>query len=200
MGSDSGLNNRVFFLLSPEKERESGLYDEPEFDTTETNNRIATALIHKPVDGVGTYDYEDVADTAAKIKGLDPRSQALLLNLALYFAIDLGRDVIDADCCERALKLVEYRNAVEAFLDLFQTDNKEGRLSHEIIRELRRNHGKMPYRELYHEMHAVDRGLRFWKETFNTLVLNNVIAIRQAKAGKGSEQRPAMVYLLKENL
>lgn len=192
-GSDSGLNNRMFFLLSPEEPRESGLYSEPEFDVTETNNRITRALIHRPIDGVATYDYDDLTDTAAKIKGLDPCSQSLFEHLAMYFAIDLGRDCIDVDCCERALKLVEYRNAVEAYLDLFQADTKEAAIPHEIIRELRRNRGKMKYRDLYHDLHAMDR-LRAWNQSLALLRGEGLILIREPRNGKDAR----MVYLLKE--
>lgn len=198
-GSDSGLNNRMFFLLSPEEPRESGLYSEPEFDVTLTKKLLDQAFIHNPVNGMATYDYEDLTDTAMKIKGLDPRSQSLFEHLALYFAIDLGRDEIDADCCERALKLVEYRNSVEAYLDLFQADTKEAAIPHEIIRELRRNHGKMKYRDLYHDLHAIDR-LYPWNRSISLLCGEGLILIREHREskGKGGEQVSKMIYLLKE--
>lgn len=200
-GSDSGLNNRMFFLLSPEQPKESDLYSEPEFDTTETHNRIMNAWTHNPnAEGLGTYDYEiDVLELSVseRIKGLDPRSQAMFEHLALYFAIDLGRDAIDAECCSRARALVDYRNAVEAYLDLFQADSKDAALPHEIIRELRRNYGKMKYRDLYHNLHALDR-LKSWNHAIGLLRDNGLIAIREPRTGKGNEQIPRMVYLLKQ--
>ena len=122
-----------------------------------------------------------------RITGLDPRSQALFEHLALYFAIDLGRDAIDAECCERARALVDYRSAVESYLDLFQADSKDAAVPHEIIRELRRNHGTMKYRDLYHDLHAIDR-LKSFNGAIALLRGEGLILIREGRKGKGNEQ------------
>src|SRR5208283_3285053 len=100
----------------------------------------------------GVYAFEDTAEVEKLLAGMDPRSMQLVQKLALYFAIDLQRDGIDGDCVKRALALVDYRNAATRFLDPPEADNELGRLQMGVKRTLRRNGGRITYRELCRRM------------------------------------------------
>jgi hypothetical protein len=191
----SGLNDRMFFLLAPEKPRDAGFFTEPVLiEGAKRTKELLTKATQQSV-----YDYEDYASAQEKIKAFkDPRSIGLVERLALYFAIDLGLDSIDSECLDRAVALVKYRNSTLAFLDPIEAETRQGQLQQEITRELRRNGGKMPYRQLERDLHAARKGTGFWSDSFKGLELAGVIAYRPAKKGRASEQRPAMVYLLKQ--
>ena len=189
-----GLNDRMFFLLAPEEPRPSVPYIEPDFKegAAETHRLIIKAT------NQGTYEYEDRVYMAAKFKGLDARGLAMAEKLALYFAVDLGLDEIDNECVDRARVLADYRRDVLAYLDPIEAETTQGRDQQQITRELRRNGGKMPYRDLYRDMHANRLGSSRWKFAVDGLIQEGQIAVRAAKAGKGDSQRPKMVYLLKQ--
>ncbi len=191
----SGLNDRMFFLLAPETPREAEMYSETDalVGMAETFNRIQKAINQR------TYDYEDREDAKRWFKGLDARSLAAAERLALYFAIDLGLDSITDDCCYRARQLADYRRDVLAYLDPVEGETLQGKKQMEIVRELRRNGGKMLYRELKHALNGERWGSGLWKSCFDGIVDNGTIAHKKAKPGKGADQRPAMVYLLKQD-
>jgi hypothetical protein len=193
---DSGLNDRMFFLLAPQKEREHGLYSEIAVDTEPTRHLIEAAITK------AEFDYEDRIDAQSKVKGIDPRSIAMFENLALYFAIDLGLDCIDRDCCERAKLLVEYRNKTQEYLDPVQAENNQAKDQTLIVRELQKHQGQMATRLLKKALHVNELGTRRWNDAYRGLLDEGVIAHREgvgASAGrKPEEQRPAMTYLLKQ--
>ena len=195
---DSGLNDRMFFLLAPLQERVNSLYSEIALDPEPTRHLIESATAKSS----GVLDYDDYIDAQSKVKGIDPRSMTMFENLALYFAVDLGKESIDADCCERALRLVEYRNKTQAYLDPVQADTNQGRDQMGIVRELRRNHGKMSTRKLKKAMHYERLGTRRWADAYQGLVMDGVIASRDevgpSSGRKPEDQRPATTYLLKQ--
>ena len=118
----------------------------------------------------------------------------MLFALSLYFAIDLQREQIDADCLERAKALVDFRDQGLAFLAPIEADNEQGRLQQEILRELRQNRGKMPYRKLCQELNAGRTGTKQWNSSYWGLVDDKQIAdfMEKTKAGRTSH----MVALL----
>jgi hypothetical protein len=195
---DSGLNDRMFFLLAPEEERETHMYDAPNLlESAPLTRKLIDKAIEKK-----EFDYEDREDAQQKIRGVDPRSQALFQDLALYFAIDQGLDSIDADCCERARALVEYRNQTQAFLDPVQADTRQGKIQIEIIRMLKLHQGKMPLRDLKKEMHSERLGTRMWNDAMKGLLEEGTLVYRDAVSGKGlkpEDQKPAMIYLPKQS-
>lgn len=116
---ESGLVDRMFFLLTPEKPKP--LVPEKQVNYLEglmvTKNRIEAAINRKQFT---LYDdffdelYDVAADMAARFG--DPRSMNMVYKLALYFAVDLGRKSIDIECLERAVDLVKYRNQAIAHI------------------------------------------------------------------------------------
>jgi len=196
-GDHADFDNRLFFLLTPEQPKQgNGRYQD--VDTTagasETQRRIEAAITQK------VYDYDDCMGTfidEALNQFHDARDKTMLQVLSLYFAIDLGRSSIDNDCVDRAYKLVRYRQKTCAYLDPIQAETKDGAVMVQIVREVRRNRGTMRLRDLEHNLDAQGKG-SLWDSAIRTLVLNRKrIALRDAIRG-GKKQRPAMVYLLKQ--
>jgi hypothetical protein len=188
----SGLNDRMFFLLSPEEPREASVFIEPDFVE---GSKITKALIDKAV-RQGVFDYEDRNAVVDIVRGLDPRSIGLIERLALYFAVDLGYDSIEGEALARAKALVDYRIATQAYLDPIEASTKQGKLQQEIVRELKRNGSKMPLRILKHDLHSERHGSWEWGSSFNGLVSEGRILVKDVKTAKGQMQK--MVYLLKE--
>lgn len=190
----TGLNDRMFFLLAPEKPKEATLYREDfHFDTTKTR-RLIDQAVQK-----GSFDYLDFKAANQKLSELkNPRAINAAQNYALFFAMDLGRASIDDDCINRAYALAKYRQDVLAYLDPIEGETLQGKKQLTIIRELRRNAGKMPYRSLKHELGGEKWGTGMWDSCFNGLVNSGRIAVREAIKGYGPDQRPKMVYLIKQ--
>src|SRR6266851_676217 len=164
-GIASGIEDRMFFVVSPEKPRESNLYRDP----TMTGAKKTRELIDRAINQ-RTFPLEDAEMFETRIKGMDPRSQNLVLKLALFFAIDLNLSVVDDDCAERACALVAYRNQAAAFLEPIEADNAEGRLQKEMLRELRQHLGRMPYREFCRNLEYHRYGTRNWNGAYRGLV------------------------------
>lgn len=205
-GDHVDLDNRMLFLLTPETPRMSGqrfVQANVGPGALETKRRIEAAM------AIGEFEYADdfMIDSYFEYFADDPRDQALLQTLALYFAIDLNPGLNDAPfgtigfgSVERAAELVKYRRATRKFLDIADVaETAQGRLQKRIIRELRRQGGQMRYRDLYRSLDALSVGTDFWNKAFQGLVNSRIIAHREA-AGGGRAQQAAMVYLLKNDL
>lgn len=189
----SGLNDRMFFLLAPEKPKEAGMYVEANLTAGAAQT---LKLIQKAIQQ-GIYDYQHPLYAQSKFRGLDARGLAAAERLAVYFAADLGESVITDECVDRARALADYRREVLTFLDPIEAETLQGKIQQEITRELRRSGGKLPYRQLHHDLHGERLGSGLWENAFNGIVNNGTIAVRVAKSGRGVG-RPKMVYLLKQ--
>ncbi len=190
----SGLNDRMFFLLAPEKPKEAGMYVEGNFvEGAIKTKRLIDRAIQQDI-----FDYEDHWYAESKFRGLDARGLAAAEWFALYFAVDLGLSVIDSECVDRARALADYRRDTLAYLDPVEAETFQGRIQQEIIRELRRNGGKQTYRNLHHNLSGRAMGSGVWDNAFNGLRGNGTIDVRAAVTGKDVSQRPKMVYLLKQ--
>jgi hypothetical protein len=180
-GISSGLEDRMFFVISPENPKPTLPYSDPNIAGCNlTRQRIDSAVKQE------SYDFEDKADYVRRVSGMDPRSMALVQVLALYFAIDLGLGAIDSDCIGRAMALVEYRNQVAAFLAPIEADNKEGRLQKEMIREVRQSKGKISYRDLCQNLDYTRHGLFEWGRAYKGLLGEKILVEfhEQKTAGK----------------
>jgi len=194
-GVVSGLEDRMFFVVSPEKPREPGLYRTPPMEeAAKKTQAIIEAAILK-----GVYDFESLEKAQRFASELqDPRSMQMLLAFALYFAIDLQRDTIDSDCLERARKVVEYRNRAINFLAPIEADNEQGRLQQEIMRELRKSAGKMKYRDMCRNMHANRCGTDRWNAAYFGLVKSGIIADFNEKTKSGQMCRMTALLILND--
>jgi hypothetical protein len=189
-GMASGLVDRMFFVVSPEEPNPTAPFYNPDFSSgaNRTRELMARAVSQQH------YEFEDFKGYADKVSGMDARSMELVRKLALFFAVDLGLSAVDADCVERAVALLEYRNQATRFLDPIEADNQQGRLQKEIIRELRQNRGKMRYRDLCRELDYTRYGLDVWKRAYSTMLPEGIIC--EFKEKQASGQTSKMVGLL----
>lgn len=205
-GDHVDLDNRMFFLLTPEVPRVSGqrfIQASLGPGALETRRRIEGAV------AIGEFEYAEdfMIDSYFQLFADDPRDQALLQTLALYFAVDLNPGLNDAPfgtigfgAVERAADLVKYRRETRKFLDIADVaETQQGRLQKRIIRELRRHGGKIRYRELYRNLDALSVGTDFWNKALHGLVNSGIIVCREATVG-GRTQQAGIVYLLKNEL
>jgi len=166
-GISSGIKDRMFFVVSPEKPRQLIPYRDPLFrGALKTKELIDRAIAQ------GKFRLDDPL-WEHHIAGIDdPRSLDLLVKLSLYFAVDLGTMVVDDDCVERARALVDYRNQAAKFLEPIEAENQEGRLMKEILRELKQNGGRMSYRDLCLNLDYSRHG-RLWNTAYDLLKSNS---------------------------
>ena len=162
----SGMEDRLFFTLSPKEPKPTTPYKDPAFQEGAIKTRQA---IDAAVDR-GVFEYEDAAGAVRILNGMDPRSMQLVQMLALYFAVDLQEDCITPDCLERAEGLVKYRNAVRDYLEPIEADNQQGRIQKEILRELKQAGGKLKYRDLCLNMDYGRFGTYVWKTAFTGML------------------------------
>ena len=166
-GVVSGMEDRMFFCVGPEKPRPLA----PILNADLMPGSVLTIqAIHDAITK-GIYEYEDF-EHAQKFfaEWNDPRSQGLLEKFALYMAVDLQRGVIDAECLERSAAIVRFRNATTLYLAPIEADNAQGRVQLEMEREIRKNGGKMTYRKLCQDMTSSRYGTDFWNRAYKTMV------------------------------
>ena len=165
-GISSGMEDRMFFVVSPEKPRPTTPYRDPSFFNT---GHIFKRLIDNAIQKV-SWEFEDFKGYADKVSGMDPRSMAMVQKLALGFAILCGYDFIEDDAIERALALVKYRNQTAKFLAPIEAENPQARIQMEIERELRQNGGLMTYRKLCRNLHYDVIGADMWNRAVKTML------------------------------
>lgn len=195
-GIVSGLEDRMFFIVSPEKPKPAVPFHDPLLvpGAAETRKRIDAAIVKKE------YEFEDPGYFTKQVAGMDPRSMSLVMKFALFLTIDMGLDKIDDDVIERALALVEYRNQVSTFLEPIEADNQQGRLQKEIIRELKQNGGQMSYRNLCLNLDYSRYGIDVWNRAYRTMlpygIDEGIICEWQAQTTTG-KRSTRMVGLIK---
>lgn len=189
-GVVSGMEDRMFFVVSPEKPKNASIYHLPSLEEAakKTLSVMETALLK------AKYQFESFEEVEKLVSGMNPRTMQMLFALSLYFAIDLQKEKIDSDCLKRAKALTDFRDQGLKFLAPIEADNEQGRLQQEILRELRQNKGKMPYRELCQELNAGRVGTERWKSSYWGLVGEKYIADFKEKTSSG--QTAHMVGLL----
>ena len=193
-GAVSGMEDRMFFVVSPEKPKPAGAYHLPQIDEAakKTQAVIESALLK------GVYEFASMEEVQALVTGMNPRTMQMLFALALYFAIDLGRDKIDLDCLTRAKELVAFRDQSIIFLAPIEADNEQGRMQQEITRELRQHKGKMTYRDLCNELHAERFGSDRWKAGYRGLISEGVIADYNEKLSSGRTSHMVALLVLND--
>lgn len=188
-GGSSGLDERFFFLYQPEilDPLKPYIHVDTRVAAVETSKRINKAVKQ------GVYSITDHTPLEEKIEKLGNRTEIRVEKMALYFAVDLGRDEIDEECVERALAIGEYELAVKKYLAAFEATTREGALQSKIIQLLQRNAGQVTYRKLSQVMHPERHGTSLWKKVYNGLIENGWIA----ETGKGTKTEPVQIILLR---
>ena len=190
-GASTGLNDRFFFLLQPEVL--IPITPLIEVNTKEgavkTRNLIDQAIIKQ------VYEVEDMLLIQELIKYLGNRPGIRAIKLALGFAVDLGRDIVDGDCMERAVAIVKYESEVKKYLGVNSAEalTMEGRLQSEILFRLRQRKGMMLERDLCRELNAIRYGASVWNNAMKALINAEYVRL----VGKGVKGDPQYVQLLR---
>lgn len=171
-GIASGMEDRLFFLMSPKEPRPTVPYKDPIL----TEPSVQTSLAISAAIQQGVYTYDNFKEAQSLLNGMDPRSMQLAQMLALYFAVDLQEEgqhslTITPEALERALALVQYRNAVRAYLEPIEADTVQGRIQKEILREVKQAGGKIKYREMCRNMDYSRFGTDVWKNAIKGMLL-----------------------------
>jgi hypothetical protein len=153
----------------------------------ETRKRLDKAINQK------LYRISDMTPLEMKIGKIGNRTEIRAEKLALYFAVDLGRDEIDDECVERALAICDYEIAVKKYLRTFESTTREGTIQNEMIQVLQRNRGAMDKRKFEKLTHPMRYGTFLYNQCFTSLVRSGYIA----EQGDGTKGDPHMVILLR---
>jgi Bifunctional DNA primase/polymerase, N-terminal/Primase C terminal 1 (PriCT-1) len=188
-GGSSGLDERFFFLYQPEI-----LPDLKPYKMVNTvEGAVQTRkLIEKAVQQQ-KYRISDDTMLEMSINKIGNRVENRVEKMALFFAIDLGKDEIDEGCIERALAIANYEIAVKKYLAAFESTTKEGALQGEIIQLLQRNGGQVGTRELERALHPERHGTFLWSRVYGGLLNAGWIA----ETGNGTKGQPKQIVLMK---
>lgn len=192
-GVTSGLNDRFFFLLQPEKLKS---VTPPVAVNTAAGALKTRELIDKAIQK-GVYKITDSSPLAHAMNGsnaLENRQEIRAEKFALYFAIDLDRQEIDEDCIERGLALVEYEKSVKRKLRPNEAITKEAQIQNDIVDYLlTRENGMSTYRDLERMLHPERYGTSLWFQAYSGLQKAGQIKI----IGSGKRSDPKIVTLLR---
>jgi hypothetical protein len=185
----SGLKDRFFFLYQPQRLKDQKPFVDVNWGegVVKTRKLIDAALAKK------TYDiiYPEMLDNISK--RMDDRQEQRVERLALAFAVDLGLDVIDDECIERAIAIVDYEQAVKKYLKTFETQTKEAQIQMEVIGYLMRHNGVALQRDVERALHPVEQhGTFLWTRSWQGLVMSGKIQV----LGSGKKADPKQWQLL----
>ena len=178
----------MFFLLQPEKLKDLTPYK----SVCVQEGAIETRrLIDKAVDQQ-VFKYTDETFMQQASQRLENRAYIRVEKLAIYFAVDLGRDEIDSDCLERAYALAEYEQGVKKYLKTFEGVTKESLLQQEILFRVRQSPEGMTTRDINRQLHPKRYGTSLWKSAFYGMMNMGWIA----EIGTGTKSDPKRVISL----
>ena len=190
---DDGFNDRFFFLYQPEQLRQLTSY--VAVDTLEsakaarkTRQLIDKALNQKIYEISNPQQINEFNDLCKQNRVVHRMEK-----MALFFAVDLGRDEIDEDCVERAIAISKYEMAVKEYVKTFESHTVEGMLQNNMIQILQRFGGTMSLREFQKQNHPTRYGLALWRRAYNEMVLGGWIR----EDGTGKRGDPRTVTLMK---
>jgi hypothetical protein len=186
-GSDTGLDDRFFFILQPEElpkpRLKAGVLWQP--GAIETKKLLDKAILQQK------FSFEDNSPLN-KLNEIDPRYANRAEKWALAIAVDLGLDVIDGECVERGVDIVKYEIAVKKYLKSYEATTREGQIQQEIRRQLELAKGQMSRRDLYRKLNADKHGTSLWSSSYGGLIKNGIIR----EEGGGTRNNPVCVQLL----
>jgi hypothetical protein len=190
-GTNTGLNDRFFFLYEPE-------HLKPFLTYTAVNTAASALKTRELVDKAlaqGAYKIDDPGPLQACLNDPnDPwenRQEHRAEKLALYMAIDLGHDSITDEDVERAIEIIAYERAVKRRFRPTEADNVLAAAQIRIYDYLYNNSGQAVKRDLESDLNAHQLGSRLWDEAFAGLLKNGTIV----KFGTGKKGDPHVVRL-----
>ena len=190
-GDSSGLNDRFMFLLQPEKLSEPNPFIS--VDTT-----AATVKTRQLIDRALDKKVYAIDDSSLLVKFMkehkdQDRAEIRAEKLALYFAIDLGKESIDADCLQRAIAIVEYELKAKKFLPQFEAYNKQAVLQQRMMYELNRKGGLEIVRKFENNLNKIRYGTHEWDHAYNGLIKSGWMR----EQGAGTKGDPKSLLQLK---
>lgn len=188
-GTDTGLDDRFFFILQPEPLPEPRLqtYVNTLMGSIETKKRIDKAVIR------GEIEFEDENSVhMRKLVEIENRYANRAEKWAVAIAIDLGLDAVDSDCQERAADIVKYEIAVKKYLKSYEATTREGQIQQDIRRFLEMSKGRMQKRDLLRKINYDRFGTSLWSQSYFGLIKNGIIR----EEGAGTRGEPVFVQLL----
>jgi Bifunctional DNA primase/polymerase, N-terminal len=188
-GTDTGLDDRFFFVLQPDPLPEPRLqtYVNTVMGSIETKKRIDKAVIR------GDIEFEDSQNAHLKaLVAIENRYANRAEKWAVALAIDLGLDAVDDDCWERAVDIVKYEIAVKKYLKSYEATTREGQIQQDIRRFLEMSKGKMQKRDLLRKINYDRFGTSLWSASYGGLLKHGIIR----EEGSGVRGEPVFVQLL----
>jgi len=188
-GSDTGLDDRFFFVLQPESLPEPKIqqYINTALGSIETKKLIDKAISR------GEIAYEDPDNARLKaLVAVENRYANRAEKWAVALAVDLGLEEIDEDCVERACAIVEYEIAVKKYLNSYEATTREGQIQQDIRRHLERAGGRMSKRDLLRKMNYDRYGTTLWGQSYGGLLKHGIIR----EEGSGVRGEPEYIQLL----
>ena len=191
----TGLNDRAFFLLEPQKvkvitPRVDVSFAQGIYKTRE----LVDAAVERGVIGAGDWTLFNTS-----IERLGNRAEVRAEIFAMGFAVELGRAVVDDDCKRRGIALAEYDVASKLYLHTIESENKEGALQQEMVLYVAEAGDKVEYRKFCQDLNYMRYGTTIWERAFFGLTNGEQPQLRFVKGTRGSKGTPAMVYLIPEN-
>lgn len=188
-GKTSGLDDRFFFLYQPENfidvTPQIGVNTIP--GSVETRKRIDKAVSQ------GVYEIERLSGPLKKLaKSHGNRAEIRAEKFALFFAIDLARDIIDDDCVERAVELVKYEYDVKKYVETFEAITKEGVIQQQIFQLLKKGAGTVYVRDINRVLHPERYGSTMWSNAYNGMIRSGWVR----EEGKGLPGDPQKLIAL----
>lgn len=190
-GRSTGLDDRFFMLYQPQVLRAMTpqIYVDTRPAALETRKLIDRAIQK------GVYKLEDpYAQLSSNINRIGNRPEIRAEKFALAFAVDLGLDLIDSDCIDRGMALVEYEIAAKKYFKTFEATTREGALQMEILQCLRQAGGRVNTQDLRRQLHSTRHGTTLWGQAFVGLIKSGCMV----ETGKGVKSDPRILTLLSD--
>jgi hypothetical protein len=163
-----GMDERWFYLYQPDPKtwptNKAYTFVNTVVGAQETKRRIDQAVIQ------GVFEIDDFWEVLDKMSAVNNRMAIRVAKLALYFAVDLGKTIIDDDCLARAAAVSQYDLAVKEYLQVPEAATLEGQLQSEIINFLTRNQGQVTHTQLHRRMHPERYGTSLWNKVYQGLI------------------------------
>lgn len=165
-GRDTGLDDRFFFLLQPEKLEKIIPMQRIDFAPGALKTRqIIDAAVQR-----GTFNFVDTSPLEEIAEKHGNRTELRAEKWALYFAIDQGFDEINEYCVDRAVAITKYEIETKQYLQMFEARNEESQIQQLVMKHLRMNGGKMPKRALEKKIHPSRYGTSRWNIAYGSMI------------------------------
>jgi hypothetical protein len=186
-----GMDERWFYLYQPDPKtwptNKSYTFINTVVGAQETKRRIDQAVIQ------GVFEIDDFWEVLDEMSAVNNRMAIRVAKLALYFAVDLGKTIIDDDCLARAAAVSQYDLAVKEYLQVPEAATLEGQLQSEIINFLTRNQGRVTHTQLNRRMHPERYGTSLWNKVYQGLIHSGWTV----EQGTGKKGDPKTLVLLR---